>query len=57
MVEANTREGLSRWGIFADAPADLLVQDAAIEDQVSGISEQLEQPGTDYSLDATEVGA
>ena len=52
MVEAKTREG-----IFADASAHLLDEDAAIRDKASGISEQLEQPGTDYSLDAREVGA
>ena len=52
MVEANTHQG-----IFADASAHILDEDAAIGDQALGISEQLEQPGTDYSLDATEVGA
>ena len=52
MDEEHTREGL-----FANASAYHLVDDAAIGDQAAGISEQLEQPGTDHSLDATEVGA
>ncbi|MDP9438063.1 MAG: hypothetical protein M3P49_04875 [Actinomycetota bacterium] len=49
-------EAKTRGGIFADVSAHRLVEDAAIRDKASGTSEQLEQPGTDYSLDATEVG-